>query len=230
MPCSTGALLSSISVVVRTGRLEGRCMLPEPIGSTGILAISRGLDVTRNSAVAAALRDAGIRAVEVTLDSPDALRAISMLAEAAGPDDLVGAGTVMDVVAARQAVDAGAQLLVTPHTDAALIRWAVDREVPILPGVFTATDVAQARGAGASAVKWFPATAGGPAALSALRGPFPGIPFVPTGGVTGDDIHAYMAAGAAALALGGWLIGEGRPADVASRARLALEQVEKYRS
>jgi 2-dehydro-3-deoxyphosphogluconate aldolase/(4S)-4-hydroxy-2-oxoglutarate aldolase len=130
---------------------------------------------------------------------------------------LVGAGTVLDVEGASAAVDAGATFLVMPVTDVEVIRWAAEREVPVFPGALSPTEVLAAWRAGASAIKLFPASVGGPALLRELRGPFPDIPLMPTGGVTADNARALIDAGAVAVGVGSWLAGA--PDDATLRAR-----------
>lgn len=203
--------------------------LPEPIAAPGVVAICRGLEVQQVLVAARALREAGVRAVEVTLDSPDALRSIAQLAAVRQEGELVGCGTVLDLDGARAAVDAGAQFLVMPHTDPVLIAWAIARRLPVLPGVFTATEVVEARRSGATTVKWFPASAGGPAGLAALRGPFPDMQFVATGGIGQHDVDGYIRAGAAAVAMGGWLFASDDPAEILRRGMEAVAAVVRGR-
>jgi len=203
-----------------------RVPLPEVTLDQRVLAIARGVPRRRLPGLAAALSAGGIHSLEVTLDSDDALSCVEDLA-AAGSDLVIGAGTVLDVASARAAVAAGARFLVMPVLDEAVLRWAVDRGVPALPGAQSPSEIWAAWRAGASAVKLFPAGALGPRYLRELRGPFRDIPIVPTGGVDDGNAAAFLAAGAAALAVGGHLVGDADPSGVTRRAaalRAAMQE------
>ena len=123
----------------------------------------------------------------------------------------------------------GATFLVMPHTDADLIAWAAERGIPALPGAATPTEVLAAWRAGAAAVKLFPASALGPSFIRELAGPFPDIPVVPTGGVTAESAGSFIAAGAIAVGLGSWLVGDADPAGVTVRARQVVAAVAAAR-
>jgi 2-dehydro-3-deoxyphosphogluconate aldolase/(4S)-4-hydroxy-2-oxoglutarate aldolase len=171
-----------------------------------------------------------VRAIELTLNAPedDALRAIEALALAA--DDLgalVGAGTVLSIDAAGRAVDAGARFIVSPHCDPELIAWCASRSVPCFPGALSPTEIFAAWSAGASAVKLFPAAAVGIGYLKLMAGPFPEIPMVPTGGVSAEDAGDWIGAGAVAVGMGSWLIGDGEPGGVTERARAVSAAVAR---
>lgn len=136
------------------------------------------------------------------------------------------AGTVMSTGEAADAVAAGATFLVSPHTDPDLVCWAAARGVAVVPGAFTPTEVAAAWNAGATAVKLFPASVGGPALVRELRGPFAHMAFIPSGGITAENAGAFLAAGAVAVGIGGWLTRNADPAVVEARARrLAAHRV-----
>jgi 2-dehydro-3-deoxyphosphogluconate aldolase/(4S)-4-hydroxy-2-oxoglutarate aldolase len=176
--------------------------LPAAITDTRVIAVLRGFDPDRVGSLTCVLHRSGITAVEITMDSPDAVTSIE---RCLGDDAVVGAGTVMSVADAEAAVAAGAKFLVAPHTDLEVVRWAGERDIPIVPGAFTPTEVSVAWNAGAAAVKIFPASVGGPGLLKAIRGPFGELPLVPTGGITASNAGAFLAAGAAAVGVGGWL-------------------------
>lgn len=185
---------------------DGRPAIPEEISAGHVIAIGRRLQPSSIVQVAEDLVAGGVRAFEVTMDSRDAVAAVTRLArQYSGGQLLLGAGTVLDVATAVAAVEAGARFLVTPHTDLELIRWAVERGIPIFPGAFTPTEIRAAWQAGASAVKLFPASAVGPAFVREMLGPFAEVPLIPTGGVTLQDAGAFMAAGALAVGIGSWL-------------------------
>jgi 2-dehydro-3-deoxyphosphogluconate aldolase / (4S)-4-hydroxy-2-oxoglutarate aldolase len=195
-----------------------RSALPHEIAGPRVIAIGRGLPADRVERIAEGLVAGGIRAFEITLNSPDALAGISALSSRWEGRLLVGAGTVLDVEGARQAVEAGARFIVSPHTDSALIEWAIARGLPVFPGAFSPTEILTAWNAGATAVKLFPASVAGPAFVREFRGPFRDIPLVATGGVTIESAPAFLAAGAAAVGMGSWLTGDGDPVGIAGRA------------
>jgi 2-dehydro-3-deoxyphosphogluconate aldolase/(4S)-4-hydroxy-2-oxoglutarate aldolase len=197
--------------------------LPQEIVGPRVVAIARGLPADDVARIAEGLHAGGIRAFEITLNSPDALGSIAMLARGWGQRLLVGAGTVFDVERATQAADAGASFIVSPHTDPALIDWAVGRGLPVFPGAFTPTEILVAWNAGATAVKLFPASVAGPAFVREFRGPFRDIPLIATGGVTIESAPTFLAAGAAAVGMGSWLTGDGDPEGIADRAARLIQ-------
>jgi 2-dehydro-3-deoxyphosphogluconate aldolase / (4S)-4-hydroxy-2-oxoglutarate aldolase len=209
-----------------------RPAIPAGLVAGGVVAIARRLDPDRAPDVASALSEGGVRAFEITLNEPveHAFRAIAAVAGGSRRSGLaIGAGTVLSISAARRALDAGATFLVMPHTDAELVAWAAEHGVPTLPGAATPTEVLAAWRAGASAVKLFPASALGPSFVRELAGPFPDIPVVPTGGVTAETAGSFIAAGAVAVGLGSWLVGDGDPAGVTARARQVVSAVSAAR-
>lgn len=200
-----------------------RPLLPAKIVDTRVVAIARRLPLERLVDLADVLCEAGVAVIEVTVDSPDAYTAIERLAE--GPA-LVGAGTVMsadDVVRAR---DAGAEFIVSPHTDPGVVEAARERELAVMAGALTPTEAVAAWDLGVSAVKLFPASLGGPAYLAGLAAPLPHIPFVPTGGVEAANAGRYFAAGAIAIGVGKWLTGSTDLEMVRTRA-LGLVEVSR---
>lgn len=154
--------------------------------------------------LADALVAGGLRCAEVTLRTPGAVEAISRFAGNA--DLLVGAGTVLDLDQVNAVVDAGACFVVSPGFDGQVVGRCQQLGVPVLPGTATPTDIQQARQVGLTAVKFFPAeTLGGIAALSAMSAPFPGMTFVPTGGVTPANVGAYLQHPSVLAAGGSWM-------------------------
>jgi 2-dehydro-3-deoxyphosphogluconate aldolase / (4S)-4-hydroxy-2-oxoglutarate aldolase len=195
-----------------------RSPIPEEIAGPRVVAIGRGLPAERIERIAEGLVAGGIRAFEITLNSPDAFSAIAALAERWGARLLVGAGTVLDVEGAARAAEAGARFIVSPHTDPALIDWAVGRGLPVFPGAFSPTEILSAWRSGATAVKLFPASVAGPAFVREFRGPFRDIPLIATGGVTIETAPGFLSAGAVAVGMGSWLTGDGEPEAIAERA------------
>ncbi|MGC0318418.1 bifunctional 4-hydroxy-2-oxoglutarate aldolase/2-dehydro-3-deoxy-phosphogluconate aldolase [Kitasatospora acidiphila] len=170
------------------------------------LAIVRGTDRDAALRTVLVLAEEGITAAEVSLTTPDALWVIEQARRELGPHATLGAGTVLTGADAARAADAGADFLVTPGLGDDLRRTA--SELPLLIGALTPSEVIAAKENGALAVKLFPASLGGPGYLKALRDPFPGVPFVPVGGVDAALALAYLAAGAVAVGVGSPLIGD----------------------
>ncbi|MGH3395190.1 MAG: bifunctional 4-hydroxy-2-oxoglutarate aldolase/2-dehydro-3-deoxy-phosphogluconate aldolase [Streptosporangiaceae bacterium] len=159
----------------------------------------------------AALTAGGLPCAEVTFRTPaaaDALRAMTEAAseaEAGGPA-LIGAGSVRRPEQVDQALEAGARFIVTPGLSPAVLRACADQAVPVIPGVATATEICTALDGGLTTVKLFPAEPlGGVKLIGALRGPFPEVRFVPTGGIGAEQLPAYLACPAVAAVGGSWM-------------------------
>jgi 2-dehydro-3-deoxyphosphogluconate aldolase/(4S)-4-hydroxy-2-oxoglutarate aldolase len=175
---------------------------------------------------------AGLNVAEITMTVPNAIDAIASVAKRFGNKVLVGAGTVTDADTARRAVDAGAEFIVSPCLVPEVIDAARRADVAVLPGALTPTEVLQAFRLGGDMVKVFPAqSVGGAAYLRALRGPFPDIPLVPTGGVTLDNVREMFGAGAAAVGVGSEMISKDALArrDYAAIGALAAQFVAAAR-
>lgn len=227
----TRTVTGSVPAAGIAAGLGGRPALPAAILEGRVIAIARRLDPPTLPAIAEALAANGIRAFEVTLNSPGAIESLRLLA--AGPLAerlLVGAGTVLSIAEAEAALEAGARFLVTPHLDLDLVGWAAGRGVAIVPGAFSPTEILTAWRAGAAAVKLFPASAVGPAFVRDFRGPFPEIPILPTGGVTLENAPEFLRAGAVAVGLGSWLTGAGDPAEVGRRAAAVAAAIAAARA
>ena len=156
----------------------------------------------------AALERGGIDLAEITLDTPGALAAV---ADAASAGRTVGVGTVLTADQARASADAGARFVVSPGLVSEVVETALELGLEPLPGVLTPSELIAATSLGARVVKLFPVSTGGPALVRALRGPFPDVPIVPTGGIRIEEIGAYLDAGAIAVALGSELVGRAAP-------------------
>jgi len=178
----------------------------------------------------------GVRAAEITMTVPGAVRALEKLAEQFGGKIVLGAGTVLDPETARICILAGAEFLVTPSLKPATIEVAKRYAKVIFPGALTPTEVLTAWEAGADAVKIFPCgNVGGPKYIKALKGPFPQIEMVPTGGVNLETAGEFLKAGACAVAVGGELVDskliqEGRYALIEEKARQYLAAIAKSRA
>lgn len=153
------------------------------------------------------LADVGVTCIEFTLTSRGAIAALAEASRQLPSTVSLGAGTVIDPRAAESALDAGAEFLVSPSVDAAVIAAGVARGVPVYAGALTPTEIVTAWRAGAAAVKVFPASLGGPHYIRRVREPLPEIPLIPTGGVTMNSAADYLAAGAIAVGMGGGLVG-----------------------
>ena len=160
--------------------------------------------------VADVLVEAGLRAIEVTMTVPNAIDAIRALAGRAGRSHaraVIGAGTVIDASAARSAIEAGAEFIVSPGLVPDVIETAKAAGVVVLPGALTPTEILAAARAGGDLIKVFPAQAvGGAAYIRALRGPFPELLLVPTGGVDLHNVADFIRAGATAVGVGSELV------------------------
>ncbi|MFC4529395.1 bifunctional 4-hydroxy-2-oxoglutarate aldolase/2-dehydro-3-deoxy-phosphogluconate aldolase [Sphaerisporangium dianthi] len=190
-----------------------------------LLAIVRGADADAALRAVVTLAEEGVDLIEVSLVTPDALTVIRRAREIVGDAAGLGAGTVITADDARRAADAGARYLVTPAVSEA-VATGHRLGLPVLAGALTPTEVVTALGAGATAIKLFPASLGGVRHLKALRDPFPHVPFVPVGGVGAAEARDYLRAGAVAVGVGSPLVGDA--ADGGSiddlRARVATFQ------
>ncbi len=171
----------------------------------GLLAVVRGESRAAALEVSAALIEGGVLGIEITFTTPEAPRVIRDLDAEYGDDILLGAGTVTTCEQVDRAAEAGSTFLVSPGSDPHLLPAMLETGLLVLPGVLTPSEVMLARVLGAPAVKLFPGSSGGPSYLKALRGPFPDVPFVPTGGVSLENVADWFAAGALAVGAGGAL-------------------------
>lgn len=177
----------------------------------------------------------GVRAAEITMTVPGALKALEKLADQFGDKLVLGAGTVLDPETARVCMLAGAQFFVTPALKLSTIEMAKRYSKVICPGALTPTEVLTAWEAGADVVKVFPANAvGGPKYIKALKGPLPHIEMIPTGGVNLETAGEFLKAGACAVAVGGELVDaklikEGRYDEMEARARQYLHAIARAR-
>ncbi len=173
------------------------------VRETGIVAILRGFDEETTLATTAALTRNGVRAVEITANTDGFERTLEVVSNAHdGADVVIGAGTVLDSATARAAIASGAEFLVTPTFAEDVVRTGNRYGIPVVVGVATPTEALNAYETGATMCKIFPASSLGPGFVSALGGPLPQIPLVPTGGVTRENATAFFEAGAVALGVG----------------------------
>ena len=191
-----------------------------------IVAIVRAREAAAAGETVRRLLGAGLRAVEVSLVTPDALRVIEELAGQTQAGAYLGAGTVMNAQQARACADAGAAFLVAPTLRADVIEMGHDRGLAVLPGACTPTEMTAALDAGADLVKLFPAGQWSPASVCDLRASLPGLPLVPTGGVTPETAAAWLQAGCVAVGMGSALT-VGRPEDLAPQVTRLLASLQE---
>lgn len=193
-----------------------------------LVAILRGLTPVDAVGVGEALRDAGIRIIEVPLNSPDPLRSIELLASYLGDELLIGAGTVLEVEQVFKVRDAGGRIIVSPSTDVEVIAATAQSGLVSAPGYFTPTEAFQALKAGAHALKLFPAEAASPKVVKAQRAVLPNVPLLVVGGVTPESMSAYLEAGADGFGLGSSLYRPGQsPSEVGRQARAYVSALEQ---
>lgn len=177
------------------------------IRDIGLVPIVRAPSPKDGLRAAEAIIAGGLGLAEITMTVPNAIHVLERLAERFGDKVLLGAGTILDPETCRAALLAGAEFIVTPNLNVQVIEVARRYSKPIFPGALTPTEIITAWQAGADMVKVFPCgPVGGPSYIKALKGPFPQIDFVPTGGVNLDNTPAFIKAGAAAVAVGGELV------------------------
>jgi 2-dehydro-3-deoxyphosphogluconate aldolase/(4S)-4-hydroxy-2-oxoglutarate aldolase len=175
------------------------------IQELGVVLVVRAKDGKQALSGIRAVVEGGLKAVEITYTVPGAGDVIRLVKKELGDKVLLGAGTVTTVDQANDAVNAGATYLVAPNTDERVIKEAKKLGVPIMPGAYTPTEVCRAWDLGGDVIKIFPASVGGPAYIKALKGPFPKIPMMPTGGVDEKTVGEFFKAGAVAVGAGGSL-------------------------
>lgn len=179
-----------------------------------LVAVLRGIRPDEVVAIGETLVAAGIRILEVPLNSPDAFESITRLSALATDDVLVGAGTVLDVDSVHRVAAAGGQLIVSPSTDINVIATTIGAGMASLPGFFTPSEAFAAIAAGAHGLKFFPAEAGSPAVIKALRAVLPrDVPVLAVGGMTPEGMAAWAAAGANGFGLGASLFRPGMAVD-----------------
>lgn len=204
------------------------------IRSAGVLAVLRAPSADAAIAAADALIAGGVRGIEVTYSTPDVPAALAGIRTRHGDGVVLGAGTLLDPPQAAEAAAAGAQYLVAPGLDDELVEAMAATGAVVMAGAVTPTEVMRARRLPVDVVKLFPGSLGGPALLKALRGPFPDLAFLPTGGVSAANVGEWLAAGALAVAAGGELcpaseLRDGDWDDVTARARSFAGALETAR-
>jgi len=201
------------------------------IGEIGIIPVVRATSSEHALEAVEAIEAGGIPVVEITMTVPNAISTIREVRARSGERVLVGAGTVSNAEQARACLDAGAQFLVSPGLAVSVLELARTLGVLAIPGALTPTEVMAASEAGARAIKIFPCgSVGGPKYIKALRGPFPDLRFIPTGGVSPANATEFFAAGAFAVGMGSDLVDalalrQGRKHEVVANCRAASDAV-----
>jgi len=206
----------------------------ERIHEAGLVVVIRAPTPDEAVSIVGALIQGGATAIELTFTTPgvdDALRRVRAMY---GDEPLVGAGTIRSSEQVARAVAAGADFLVSPNLRADVLEAMLATGRPAIPGVFTPSEVAEALDLGAEVVKLFPGSIGGPGHLKALRGPFPGLRVVPTGGVDLETLSEWFKAGAFAVGVGGEIcppkmVEEENWTEIAARARRFVDATSAAR-
>jgi 2-dehydro-3-deoxyphosphogluconate aldolase/(4S)-4-hydroxy-2-oxoglutarate aldolase len=205
------------------------------VRETGVIAIMRAKSSEQLLQAADAIREGGVRVIEVTMTTPGALSVIEQAVSRYREDVLFGAGTVLDAESARAAILAGAQFIVSPSFKPSLVEICRRYSVPVMPGAYTPTEILTAWECGADMVKVFPAGVGGPGLIKAIKAPLPQVELVPVGGVNLETTADFIRAGAVAVGVGSALINQqllesGDFAALAERARRFVTEVARGRS
>ena len=212
-----------------------RTEIVKEIEETGIVAVLRLDDDKKLPKIIDSLAAGGIKAMEITMTTPNAIKIISEISKETGSDFFIGAGTVLNADTTKAVVDAGARFVVSPVLKAEIIHTAHEYETTVFPGSFTATEILTAWELGADVVKVFPATALGPKFFKDIHGPLPDIKLTPTGGVALDNAAEFIRRGACCLGVGTSLlnkemIAEDRWSELTELASAFVEQVKIGRS
>lgn len=178
----------------------------QKIESLGLLAVIRAPDSGVAVKIADALTAGGISGIEITYTTPGALEAVTELADKYGSEIVLGMGTLTQPEQARAGLEAGAQFLVSPHTEENLAGAMRATGLPVMMGALTPSEIMEAKQLGSDVVKVFPGSLFGPAYFRALRGPYPTVKLMPTGGVDLDNLAEWFAAGAFAVGVGSALL------------------------
>jgi 2-dehydro-3-deoxyphosphogluconate aldolase / (4S)-4-hydroxy-2-oxoglutarate aldolase len=207
----------------------------EKIKRLGVLAVIRGPSPELTIQMVAALVKGGITGIEITYSTPNAEEVVRTLADRYGDEILLGMGTLVDAEQAEQAKQSGAQFLVSPVCEPELVKAMVATGLVTMAGALTPTEVLKAYRLGSDVVKIFPGSLTGPAYIKALKGPFPYIPVMPTGGVNKANIADWFAAGVVAVGAGSelcppQLAKEGRFEEIAQRAAEFYQVVQTART
>jgi len=204
------------------------------IENSGIVAVIRLNGAEHLDKIIDALADGGVRALEITMTTPNAVAIIRDISGSLSEEFLIGAGTVLDAPTAKDVIEAGAQFIVSPVFKPEIIEMAHQYDKAVIAGAFSATEILAAWETGSDIVKVFPATAVGPRYFKDIHGPLPGIKLTPTGGVTVDNAEEFIRYGAVCLGVGSALLDKNMISNqdwsgLTRRARQFTEAVERGR-
>ena len=204
------------------------------ISTLGLVAVVRGPSLELTLKMVEALILGGVYGIEITFTTPRAPEVVRILDETYGSQILLGMGTLTTIEHAEQAVEAGARFLVSPHCEENLAQAMVATGLVTMIGAFTPSEIMKAYHFGSDVIKLYPGSLGTPKYLKSLRGPFPDIPIMPSGGVSIENIGEWFAAGAftvgagSALCPSAWAL-EGRFDEITKRAKAYVKEVERAR-
>ncbi|MCM3691973.1 bifunctional 4-hydroxy-2-oxoglutarate aldolase/2-dehydro-3-deoxy-phosphogluconate aldolase [Neobacillus niacini] len=207
----------------------------EEIKKRCVVAVIRGASIETIIPMARALKDGGVTALEITMETPKALAVIEKAADVFGNEMFVGAGTVLDAETARAAILSGARFVFSPTVRKETIEITKRYGVISVPGAFTPTEILTAYEYGADVIKVFPAGSVGPGYFKNVAGPLPHIPLMPTGGIDMDNASDYIRAGAVAVGVGSSLVDPKREltddylALITENAKKLMDQVQAAR-
>jgi 2-dehydro-3-deoxyphosphogluconate aldolase/(4S)-4-hydroxy-2-oxoglutarate aldolase len=207
--------------------------LQEAIAKSGVVAVLRNATASNIREVVETLKESGVFAIEITVENEGGYAAVEACKDIDGI--ALGAGTVLTLDQARKALVAGATFIVSPILDVEVVKYCKLRNVEVVPGAFTPSEITKAAFAGADMVKLFPAVQLGPDYLKNIKAPLPRIPIMVTGGIGLDNAYDYLSAGASAIGIGSQLVdlkksgSEGFLENIRQRSREFVSIVEKAR-
>jgi 2-dehydro-3-deoxyphosphogluconate aldolase / (4S)-4-hydroxy-2-oxoglutarate aldolase len=207
----------------------------EKLQKLGIIAVIRGPTPELTLKMVEALVNGGVKGIEITYSTPNAAEVVRQLDKKFSDQIVLGMGTLTEPTQVDEAIGAGARFLVSPICDPLLGKTMLASGVPVMIGALTPTEVYQAYKLGSDIVKVFPGSLGGPSYMKALKGPFPNIPMMPTGGVSVTNIGEWFTAGAFAVGAGSELCPpklakEGRFNEISMKAREFIKALDEARS
>ena len=200
--------------------------------AVAVIRLNEGDDVLK---IVEAIRNGGITSIEITMTTPNALKLIEELNNIYNDDLLVGVGSVLDEVTAKDAINSGAQYVVSPIFDKNIIKTVIGNNIPVMPGCFTPTEIYKAYKSGADIVKVFPANVTGMKFFKAVKAPIPFLKLMPTGGVTLTNANEWIEAGACAVGIGSALLDKKAIANkdyskLTENAKLLIENIKSVKS
>jgi 2-dehydro-3-deoxyphosphogluconate aldolase/(4S)-4-hydroxy-2-oxoglutarate aldolase len=211
-----------------------RKQILDRIITEGAVAVIRMADSRKLMKVAEAIREGGLSCIEITMTTPNALQVIAECSKTIGSECLIGVGSVLNAEIARQAIEAGAQFVVSPIFKTEIIDEAHRHDLPAMPGAFTPTEAQLAHEAGADIVKIFPADVVGMDFFKGIKAPLPHLKLMPTGGVSLTNAGDWLKAGACAVGVGSALldkqaIAEEKFSILTENARVLMQSIAKGR-